>query len=245
MAVAGSGKLRSLATSGRQWGQGTSHCPAHQRLFCPALVCVKNLCFRHARLPRPAHHQTVWAEFHEELYRFVRRRVRDPDVTQDLLQEVFVKIHLRLATLTHAERLAAWVYQIARHTMLDYFRQRRPAAELPAGLERLLADLPAAPGADAEADFAHCLRPFVERLPAEYREALQLTELGALSQKEYAARLGLSYSGAKSRVQRARRQLRALFTACCHVSADAYGNILAARPCAPGGCAAVAAAGPA
>lgn len=188
--------------------------------------------------PAPPTTETVWAEFHEELHRFVRRRVRDPDVAQDLLQEVFVKIHLRLATLTHAERLAAWVYQIARHTVLDYFRQRRPAAEPPDGWARMLAELPAAPGADVEAGFAHCLRPFIERLPAESREALQLTELGALSQKEYAARLGLSYSGAKSRVQRARRQLRALFTACCHVSADAYGNILAARPCAPGGCAA-------
>ena len=184
--------------------------------------------------------EAVWAEFHQELHRFVRRRVRDPDAAQDLLQEIFIKIHLRLATLTRAERLAAWVYQIARRTLLDYFRQRRPpSAALAADFEPLPAELgePA-----ASLDFTPCLRPFLRRLPAEYREALELTELGRLSQKDYAARLGISYSGAKSRVQRARRQLHALFMACCQLEADAYGNILAARPCAAGSCEAASAA---
>lgn len=85
-------------------------------------------------------------------------------------------------------------------------------------------------------DFTPCLEPFLSRLPAEFREALQLTELGSLSQKDYAARLGISYSGAKSRVQRARRQLHELFTACCRIEAYAYGNIWAATPRTACGC---------
>lgn len=187
--------------------------------------------------------ETVWAGFHQPLRRFVRRRVRGPAVAEDLLQEIFIKIHLRLNTLAQAERLAAWVYQIARRTVLDYERRPRPATAaladelaylLPADL--LFTDPAADPGADAGPDLAGCLAPFLNRLPADYRQALQLTELGSLSQKEYAAQLGLSYSGAKSRVQRARRQLHELFTACCRIEADAYGNVLTAQPRAAGGC---------
>ena len=187
-------------------------------------------------LPPSLTTETVWAEFHQELHRFVRRRVRDPAAAQDLLQEIFIKIHLRLATLARPERLAAWVYQLARHTLLDYFRQRRPAAGLAADFEPLPAELTE----PASLDFTYCLRPFLRQLPAEYREALELTELGNLSQKDYAARLGISYSGAKSRVQRARRQLHALFAACCQLEADVYGNILAARPRVACGCEAAA-----
>ncbi len=187
--------------------------------------------------PTPATTETIWTEFHQELHRFVRRRVHDPDAAQDLLQEIFIKIHLRLATLARAERLAAWVYQIARHTVLDYLRQRRLAPEPADALDALPAEL-AEPVASL--DFSPCLQPFLRRLPPEYREALQLTELGSLSQKEYAAQLSISYSGAKSRVQRARRQLHELFTACCHLSADRYGNILAAQPRAACGCPAAA-----
>ena len=60
-------------------------------------------------LPSPPSPTTeaVWASFHQELHRFVRQRVRRPEVAQDLLQDIFVKIHLRLATLSHVERLAA------------------------------------------------------------------------------------------------------------------------------------------
>lgn len=85
--------------------------------------------------------EAVWAAFHQELQRFVLRRVRQPEVVQDLMQDIFVKIHLRLATLSQAERLAAWVYQIARNTVLDYFRQQRPSADSIEDIDHLPADL--------------------------------------------------------------------------------------------------------
>ena len=130
--------------------------------------------------PLPITTEAVWAAFHQELQRFVLRRVRQPEVAQDLLQDIFVKIHLRLTTLTQTERLAAWVYQIARNTVLDYFRQHRPTTDSVEDAEPLPADLESA----VPLDFTPCLEPFLSRLPADFREALQLTELGNLSQKD-------------------------------------------------------------
>ena len=67
----------------------------------------------------------------------------------------------------------------------------------------------------------------VDRLPEPYREALRLTDLGALAQAEAAARLGISASGMRTRVQRGRVRLRALFDACCRFEVDARGGVVA------------------
>lgn len=174
----------------------------------------------------------IWVEFHTPLLSFLLRRVRDPEVARDLLQEVFVKIHLKLPTLTQPERLGPWVYRLTRNTLLDYLKspRRLPLAELP----------PELPDEEAASylndELAHCLAPFLTQLPEPARQALLQTELGALSQKEYAAQLGLSYSGTKSRVQRAKQQLHDLFATCCHISADVYGNILTVQPRNACGC---------
>jgi RNA polymerase sigma-70 factor (ECF subfamily) len=68
-------------------------------------------------------------------------------------------------------------------------------------------------------DLAACLAPMIERLPPIYSQALELAELKRVSQVEAAAFLGLSVSGMKARVQRARRQLRELVLA-CHIRRD-------------------------
>jgi RNA polymerase sigma-70 factor (ECF subfamily) len=75
--------------------------------------------------------------------------------------------------------------------------------------------------------------PFIEKLPAHYREALRMTEFQDISQKELAERLNISYSGAKSRVQRGKDKLKALILDCCAYQTDVYGNLRAPKqtPC--------------
>jgi RNA polymerase sigma-70 factor (ECF subfamily) len=82
------------------------------------------------------------------------------------------------------------------------------------------------PPGQTEAEAAACLGALLDELPESDRQALSLTIREGLQQKELAARLGLSVSGAKSRVQRARSRLKALFLACCEVEFDRRGNLL-------------------
>jgi RNA polymerase sigma-70 factor (ECF subfamily) len=70
------------------------------------------------------------------------------------------------------------------------------------------------------AELAGCLRPMIERLPEEYRQAVVLVDLEGLGQREAAVQLGLSLSGMKSRVQRGRRQLKGMLEACCAIELD-------------------------
>lgn len=164
--------------------------------------------------------ETIWKAFHDELFNFINKRIKDKDVSKDILQDVFVKIHLKLYTLSDEDKLTSWVYQITRNSILDYFKGQKPKVDIPESLaeikeEKLFNE-----------EVGNCLKPMIEQLPDMSKDAILQTELGKLSQKDYAEKLGISYSGAKSRIQRARQQLHALFNECCTIQSDKYGNII-------------------
>lgn len=166
----------------------------------------------------------AWEPFVRGVFGFVAGRVPRDDA-EDVAQDVLLRLHQRSGELRDAERAEAWVFSIARRAIADYYRTR---ARQPANDEA--ADEIAAPEGDALPGFARFegdhstheevlswLRPLVDALPDEYREALLLADFENLTQKEIAERLGLSLSGAKSRVQRARKMLGELLGLCCAV----------------------------
>lgn len=73
---------------------------------------------------------------------------------------------------------------------------------------------------------AGCLEPLVERLPEPYLDAVTLTELNGLNQKEAADELGVSLSGMKSRIQRGRGKLKDLLLDCCKIEVDRRGAVI-------------------
>lgn len=170
--------------------------------------------------------ETVWREFSDRLRGFIAKRVPASNEVDDLLSDVFVKVHTRIDTLEDEARLAPWLFQITRNTLTDHYRRRRSPT---AGLEEVEAAV-AEDDYDAAALIAASLRDLVDRLPAKYRDALVLTEFEGLTQAEMAAELGLSVSGAKSRVQRARAMLRDELLECCHFEFDRLGHVIDYQP---------------
>ena len=164
--------------------------------------------------------ESIWTDLASQLRNFIRARVRDHTVAGDILQEVFVKIHRSLSTLKAGERLEAWVWRITRNTISDHFRRSRPSEPLPADLTN------ESEGRVEMPDLTPCVRRFVGELSPTYREALVLTEWQGMTQEQLAQHLGLSSSGAKSRVQRARLQLKELLLDCCRFEVDKRGNVL-------------------
>lgn len=162
--------------------------------------------------------ESLWESYCCRLRDFIRSRVANDADAEDILQEVFLRVHRHLCCSPDWERPDAWFYQIARNLIVDYYRQRE-FAEIPE-------DYPGSeehdhePSEDLEAQLALSLKDTLQMLPPSYRQALILTEYEGISQKELAERLGLSFSGAKSRVQRARQKLRDLLLECCHFELD-------------------------
>lgn len=169
--------------------------------------------------------ERVWEEFNTGLKQFILKRIPGEQNAEDILQEVFLKIHTHIGTLKDGDKLQRWVYQIARNTIIDYYRTHKPLSELPEMLY-----MPEDPFDDVINELAPCIQEMVDSLPDDYRQALILTEYQGLSQKELAEKLGISFSGAKSRVQRAREKLKVMLMNCCHLEFDRLGRVIDYEP---------------
>jgi RNA polymerase sigma-70 factor, ECF subfamily len=168
----------------------------------------------------------VYEAFHTELRRFVLRKVSDPAAADDILQDVYLRIHTHIDSLRDCSRLQSWVYQIARNAIIDHYRSRRPSAELSETLPELGGGFADGCENDTECELMESLGVMVGELPPKYREALSLTLYEGLTQQEAAERFGISLSGAKSHVQRARAMIRDSLLTCCHFAFDRYGAVL-------------------
>jgi RNA polymerase sigma-70 factor (ECF subfamily) len=173
-----------------------------------------------------------WQDVAGRLRPFVARRVAAGDV-DDVVQDVFVRMQRGLPDLRDEERFAAWMYQVARSAIADHGRAR---ARHPVAAGEVDDAGDAAPEIDDDSDravaraLAGCVSVFVARLPSPYREAVTLVELEGLTIRDAAELAGVSVSGMKSRVQRGRAQLRAMFERCCDIAVDARGKPVEAVP---------------
>ncbi len=166
--------------------------------------------------------ENIWQCYHARLFSFLRSRVAEDVSAEDLLQELFIRVHHNLCCLPPPEKMDGWLYRIARNLVIDHYRSRQMTVPLTSEFPFEHEELDAEPSAL----LALSLREMVDELPEPYRQALLLTEYQGISQVELAGQLGLSVSAVKSRVQRAREKLRALLLACCHVELDQRGRVI-------------------
>lgn len=161
----------------------------------------------------------TWDVLHKQLVAFVSQKVKDRSTAEDIVQDVFVKVHTKLDQLREAEKVSSWIYQVTRNAVTDYFR----------GTARQLAPV----NIDWDSNYnafndcvAQCLKMLITTLPEKYRVPLELTELQNKGQYEVAEQLNLTYSAARSRVQRARKLLKKKMDELYLITTDRYGNVL-------------------
>ena len=169
----------------------------------------------------PSTSEQVARDFRARLFRFIRARVENAADAEDIVQEVLLRMHRSVKTLSTGERLGAWLFQVARNAIVDHYRARGRAAEVvepKLSSEAIADEVAAAPEEDPlryERDASRCLDAFIDRLDPRYAEALRLVDIDGLTHKAAAARIGLTVPGVKSRVQRARASLKKTLSDCC------------------------------
>lgn len=171
----------------------------------------------------------LWAKTQQELKNFVYRKVKDKALAEDIVQDVFLKVYAKLGQLKDTEKVSGWIYQITRNAITDYYRSKSKNI--------FIQDL------DWNNDHqmlndcvSGCLQEMLLTLPEKYREALELTELKNFSQTQLANKLNISYSGAKSRVQRARQMLKEKMDEAYRIKMDSYGNVIVCENRVPCNC---------
>lgn len=148
----------------------------------------------------------------------------DPEEVEDLLQSIFVKVYEKHHTLKESGSAKAWLFQIASNAINDYYRKKNRS------LDNDTVSWFSSESGDAINGLSDCIIPFIARLPEESAGLLMAVDIDGESQKHYASRVDVAYSTIKSRVQKARGQLKQLFLDCCQYSYDHRGRILDFEP---------------
>lgn len=161
----------------------------------------------------------IWTTYNKEVRQFVLSKVKNEQVAEDLLQEVFIKIYIKLDTFKGQDKIKSWVFTVARNTVIDYFRQKTNSREFFETDE--LHD-----GEPKTHDEKDCLHAIIKKLPKIYRDPLVLADLKGLKQAEVANQLKLQLPTAKSRIQRARKLIAQGYMECCDFKMNKKGHLV-------------------
>lgn len=170
----------------------------------------------------------AWSATEAELRGYLRHRMGHQEDVEDLLQEVFIKALRQDSRFCQIENPRAWLFQVARNALADRLRVARDHIALPDDLAIQKPEQP--PLVD---DLTQCLPRVLSELSDEDRLAITLCDIEGRSQQDLANCLGISLSGAKSRIQRARKRLKAQMELGCKVRYDESGNVSGFTPRPP------------
>jgi RNA polymerase sigma-70 factor (ECF subfamily) len=169
--------------------------------------------------------EQLYKTLRKPLLAFIERAIHDKFRAEDILHDVFVRAQEHLSKVQDATRIESWMYQIARNLIADEYRHRKPESPLSEEL-----DIAEQDEETPIEQLAPSVRDFVEKIPEPYKTAIILADLEKLPQQEIAQRMKLSCSGAKSRIQRARKMLKALYLECCAFEQNQHGTVLSYEP---------------
>ena len=175
----------------------------------------------------------LYTEYQPRIRRYLARIVGEHDA-EDLTQTVFLKVNQGLKDFRGESTLSTWIYRIATNTAADWMRSsscRRAIAWVPPDVsfdgeraEHATEDcgrLPLADQALVRREMNQCIRRVVDGLPADYRDAITLSDIEGLKNAEIADRLGVSVDTVKIRLHRARAMLRRAMETRCDLYRDA------------------------
>jgi RNA polymerase sigma-70 factor (ECF subfamily) len=167
----------------------------------------------------------LWQKFNKALLNFIKKNIFNPEDAEDILQNVFLKIHTHIHKLKEKEKVASWIYQITRNTIIDSFRTtvKKKEEHLP-HIDSKAATTHHTGDESWKEEITILLMEMVEELPEKYRSVLKWYEFEGLSHKDIARRLGVSISGSKTRVQRSREKLKELLICGCRVQLESDKN---------------------
>lgn len=168
--------------------------------------------------------KNLYQELGSQLRAFIFSKIRNEHDTDDILQNVFLKIHEKISTLRDRSRINSWVYQITRNSIIDFKRKKEP--------DLIENDIPDLKEIISESDemLSQGLLIIVNTLPQIYKDVLILANYENLRYSEISERLNIKESTVKTRIFRARKLFRDKVLEFCHFELDSYGTVIEYQP---------------
>lgn len=165
--------------------------------------------------------ELLYEKFRKPLLRFIRHKVTDAHLAEDLLHEVFIKASRSLESLSDGTKIQSWLFTIASNTVKDHFRKHKIA----------LTDEPDISGGEPLADSVMnelecCLNAFISKLPKAQSDSLKSIYFEEASLREYAETNNINLSTVKSHVKRGKEALKTLLEGCCSFEHNVRGELV-------------------
>ncbi len=158
----------------------------------------------------------------EKIFRLAMRITKNPESAEEVLQNVFVKLIEKLGTFREESKLATWIYTVSSNEAFMFLRSKKKNSSKEISVEefnskdngsayeglQIKYDGFGPDDSAINAQQQEILEKAISELPQEYRVVFQLRDVEGLSNQEAADILGLSLPAVKSRILRARNQLK-------------------------------------
>jgi RNA polymerase sigma-70 factor, ECF subfamily len=168
--------------------------------------------------------EELWNTYSAELKAYIMKHVSNKYEAEDILQEVGIRIQQNAYKIKDITNVKGWLYRVTYNLIIDYFRERKKYSMIEDVNEISSPDTSEHQNYNKET--AECLLKLVEYLPSTYKEAIIESDYNGKKQSVLGEKWGLSNSGSKTRIQRARKKLKAVLLSCCEVKSDKAGNII-------------------
>lgn len=133
----------------------------------------------------------IWNLYAIDVERFILSKVQDECVSKDLLQEVFLRVHVNKHRLKESDKVKSWLFSIARNIVVDYYRKKRVLQVVD---QMEVTEEPLINQVHTEVE---CLKGIINVLPPKYKVAVQMADLEGKKQQEIADSLGISLPAVK------------------------------------------------
>lgn len=170
----------------------------------------------------------IWNTYSDDVKRFILSKTKDESITDDLLQEVFIKIHTKVSKVENVTKIKSWIFSVANNTVMDYFRaSKKNQVTLDGDIAKKDIEDSDIQNADFyEHSEQDCLFGIIKSLDKKYRDPLLMADIQGYKQQEIAEVLKLPLPTVKSQIQRARKMIAKGFMDCCGYEINEKGKLV-------------------
>ena len=164
--------------------------------------------------------------YRNRVYQYFLSKTGSRHMSNDLTQDVFVKVLDRWDQLQSINDINAWIFRISRNALIDFYRKHNRSKEV-AQVEFEMENTTNISNQNDWMDsMLECQNDFLQNLDIQTAELIRKVDLEGVSQKELALDLGIAYPTIRSKVQRGRAQLKQMFLDACDMEYDSAGHLV-------------------
>lgn len=152
--------------------------------------------------------EALYSAYKSRIYTFILRLLGEPEVADDITQDVFTKAYQALETLTKDHKVLPWLYRIAHNAAIDHTRRRKRIKWLPVSGLLGTREEPEVTGGQSAVPERDQVRAILKDMPVESVTALLLHALEGYTYREIAEIQGSTLPAVRSRIARARQAFR-------------------------------------